>query len=91
MCCTVDGIYLVCCNEQLDGGKQTKKKKQSPSANREARPIHTCDNYFGAAPVGAALVPAGADVDAGVARLDAGEVQLCSCAQRRGKWRRIHA
>lgn len=51
----------------------------------EVRTGRTCDNDFSAAPVGAALVAAGADVDAAVARLDAGEVQLCSCTVGRGE------
>ena len=49
----------------------------------EVRTIHTCDNDFRSAPVGAALVTAGAHVEAGVARLDVGEVQLCSCTHNK--------
>lgn len=58
--------YYVCCN----------KKKLLLI---EVRSIHTCDNYFSTTPVGAALVLAGTDVNAGVTRLDTAEVQLCSC------------
>lgn len=45
----------------------------------------TCDDNLSVAPVGAALVPAGADVDASITRLDAGKVQFCSCTHRRGR------
>lgn len=45
----------------------------------EVRLIHTCDNYLSAAPVGAALVSAGTNVDTSITGLDVGEVQLCSC------------
>lgn len=38
----------------------------------------TCDNDLSAAPVGAALVSAGTDIDSGISRLDVGEVQLRS-------------
>lgn len=39
---------------------------------------NTCDDDLGSAPVGAALISAGAHVNAGIIRLDTGEVQLCS-------------
>lgn len=44
--------------------------------------IHTCDDNLRPAPVGAALVTAGTDVDAGVTWLNFGEVQLSSCTHR---------
>lgn len=47
--------------------------------------IHTCDDNLSPAPVGAALVTAGTDVDAGVTWLNVGEEQLSSCTHRWAK------
>lgn len=52
------------------------------SLNVTVIPIHTCDNNFSVAPVSAALVLAGADVDTGILLLDPGEVQLGSCTHK---------
>ncbi|TNN39020.1 hypothetical protein EYF80_050812 [Liparis tanakae] len=41
--------------------------------------VRTCDNDLRVAPVGAALVSAGTDVDSGITRLDVGEAEFLQC------------